>query len=68
MPYAIIVGTDEIKEGVVTVKEQRWQVTDGVKSKKQDMNRGVVVKRDELVSWLKNQEILRNWNSGKLIQ
>ena len=67
MPFAIILGSDELKSGVVTVKEQRWQFTNGVKDKIQDTNRGIIVKREELIPWLKSQQVLVNWQSGRLI-
>lgn len=67
VPFAIILGADELKAGVVTVKEQRWQFENGLKTKLQDSNRGATVKRSELVDWLKLQQVLKDWDSGKLI-
>jgi histidyl-tRNA synthetase len=31
VPFAVILGDDELKEGLVTVKEQKWQFVDGKK-------------------------------------
>jgi len=68
VPFAIILGTDELREGVVTVKEQRWQFANGIKEKIQDTNRGVTVKREELIPWLKSQQVIIDWQDGKLIK
>jgi len=56
VPFAIILGESEIKEGFVTVKEQRWDVVEGGgKEKRKDEGTGEKVKRDELVDWLINR-------------
>ena len=68
VPFAIILGTDELREGAVTVKEQRWQLASGVKEKIQDTNRGITVKRDELIPWLKSQQVIIDWQGGRLIK
>jgi histidyl-tRNA synthetase len=69
VPFAIILGSDELKDGVVTVKEQRWQFVEGIKQKvkQENSNRGITIKREELVDWLKLQEALQNWQTGRLI-
>jgi len=58
-----------LKAGVVTVKEQQWHFVDGVKQKviQENTNRGVTVKRDELIGWLKAHPALQDWQNGKLI-
>lgn len=53
MPFAIILGESELKEGYVVVKQQVWDVTGaGTKEKRKDESTGEKVKRDELVEWL----------------
>jgi histidyl-tRNA synthetase len=53
VPFAIILGESELKEGLVTVKEQRWDINEsGVKEKRKDESTGEKVKRAELVDWL----------------
>lgn len=53
VPFAIILGESELKDGLVTVKEQRWDITEGgSKEKRKDEGTGEKVKRDELVGWL----------------
>ncbi|THH31041.1 hypothetical protein EUX98_g3164 [Antrodiella citrinella] len=66
-PFAIILGGDELKEGLVTVKEQRWEFVDGEKRKIQSDDKGTKVKRDELVDWIKSTETFKDWSFGKLI-
>ncbi|KAF6761494.1 histidine-tRNA ligase [Ephemerocybe angulata] len=53
VPFAVIVGTEELGEGFVTVKEQRWVVEGGKKVKVESADKGTKVKRSELVEWLK---------------
>jgi histidyl-tRNA synthetase len=53
VPFAVILGSDELKEGFVTVKEQRWQMQEGEKVKIESTDKGVKVKREELAQWLK---------------
>ena len=67
VPFAIILGADELKAGLVTVKEQKWQFVDGKKEKVASADKGAQVKRDELVSWLKATPTLAGWSSGKLV-
>ncbi|TCD62870.1 Cytoplasmic and mitochondrial histidine tRNA synthetase [Steccherinum ochraceum] len=68
VPFAIILGGDELKEGLVTVKEQRWEFApDGEKRKVQSDDKGVKVKRDGLIDWIKDTQTFKEWSSGKLI-
>ncbi|KAK0234158.1 hypothetical protein IW262DRAFT_1334735 [Armillaria fumosa] len=61
VPFAIILGGDELKAGLVTVKEQRWEFKDGVKVKVESADKGTKVKRDELIAWLKNSDVWKTW-------
>lgn len=61
MPFAIIMGTDELKAGLVTVKEQKWELVEGKKVKIQSTDKGTQVKRDELVEWLKSSNTWKEW-------
>ncbi|KIM41651.1 hypothetical protein M413DRAFT_444910 [Hebeloma cylindrosporum] len=65
VPFAIILGTDELAAGLVTVKEQRWKFEDGKKVKIAAADKGTQVKRAELVEWLKDTETWKEWNEGK---
>ena len=56
MPFAIILGESELKEGMVTVKEQRWETMDGVKQKVVNTSQGEKVERAKLIELLKNSE------------
>ena len=67
VPFAIILGSDELKEGLVTVKEQKWELVDGEKRKIQSNEQGIKVKRVELVEWLQNTATYQSWSTGKLI-
>ncbi|CAA7269768.1 unnamed protein product [Cyclocybe aegerita] len=64
VPFAVILGADELKAGLVTVKEQRWQLVDGKKVKIESSDKGTQVKRDELVNWLKKSETWGEWEAG----
>jgi histidyl-tRNA synthetase len=68
VPYAIILGGDELKAGLVTVKGQRWEFVDGKKAKVESAEKGTKVPRAELVQWLKATTAFKNWPSGMLIQ
>jgi histidyl-tRNA synthetase len=68
VPYAVILGGDELKAGLVTVKEQRWEFVDGKKAKVESAEKGTKVARAELVQWLKDTTTFKNWSSGMLIQ
>jgi len=68
VPFAIILGQDELKQGFVTVKEQRWELKDGVKSKIKtaEDERGKLVERAKLAEYLKGSQILKDWSAGIL--
>ena len=65
MPFAIILGGDELKQGIVTLKEQKWEIVDGKKAKIQASDKGVTIKREELIDWLKNSSTYKDWQVGK---
>ncbi|KAF8167160.1 hypothetical protein B0H34DRAFT_680502 [Crassisporium funariophilum] len=65
VPFAIILGTDELNAGLVTVKEQKWELKDGAKVKIENADKGTQVKRDELADWLKATETWKEWSNGK---
>ncbi|KAG1783407.1 hypothetical protein EV702DRAFT_1062102 [Suillus placidus] len=67
VPFAVILGGDELKEGLVTVKEQKWEFVDGRKTKVQSADQGMKVRRDELISWIKQTPTYQGWSSGRLI-
>ncbi|KAI0756449.1 histidyl-tRNA synthetase [Daedaleopsis nitida] len=67
VPFAIILGGDELKEGLVTVKEQKWEFVDGKKVKVESSDKGTKVKRAELIQWIKDTTTFKEWSSGKLI-
>ncbi|CAA7270276.1 unnamed protein product [Cyclocybe aegerita] len=64
VPFAVILGADELKAGLVTVKEQSWRLVDGKKVKIESTDKGTQVKRDELVAWLKKSETWGEWEAG----
>jgi histidyl-tRNA synthetase len=66
-PFAIILGGDELKQGLVTVKEQVWELKDGVKVKIEDSSKGTSVKRSELIQWIKQTETFTKWTGGKFV-
>ncbi|KAI1790933.1 histidyl-tRNA synthetase [Ganoderma leucocontextum] len=66
-PFAIILGGDELKEGLVTVKEQKWELVDGKKLKVESADKGTKVKRAELIRWIKDTPTFKEWSSGKLV-
>ncbi|KAI0275238.1 hypothetical protein BC834DRAFT_921322 [Gloeopeniophorella convolvens] len=68
VPYAIILGGEELKAGLVTVKEQRWEFVDGKKAKVESSDKGTQVPRAELVQWLKGSATWKDWASGRLIR
>ncbi|KZV93089.1 histidyl-tRNA synthetase [Exidia glandulosa HHB12029] len=65
VPFALILGENEIKEGLVTVKEQRWEFVDGVKTKVKDDSAGEKVPRAELVQWLQSRDLYKLALSGE---
>jgi histidyl-tRNA synthetase len=66
VPFAIILGGEELQQGLVTVKEQKWEMVDGQKRKIESVDKGVQVRRAELVEWLKTTERYKTWATGKL--
>jgi histidyl-tRNA synthetase len=66
VPFAIILGGDELKEGLVTVKEQRWELVDGKKAKIESADKGAKVKRSELIEWIKASPTYQQWSTGRL--
>ncbi|KAI0789570.1 hypothetical protein C8Q75DRAFT_733782 [Abortiporus biennis] len=67
VPFAIILGGDELKAGLVTVKEQKWEVVEGEKRKIQSADQGTKVKREELIDWIKNTQTYKDWANGRLV-
>jgi len=67
VPFDVLVGGEELKEGMVIVKEQKWEFVDGKKAKVQSADQGTKVKREELVDWIKQTPTYLNWSSGRLI-
>ena len=65
VPFVIILGSDELKAGLVTVKEQKWELRDGKKGKIESTDKGVQIKRDELIPWLKATPAFAVWATGK---
>ncbi|ESK93633.1 histidyl-trna synthetase [Moniliophthora roreri MCA 2997] len=63
VPFAVILGESELREGLVTVKEQRWEMKDGKKVKivTEGDNKGEKVSREGLVDWLKSRELWKEW-------
>ena len=68
VPFAIILGADELKAGLVTVKEQCWEFVDGKKMKVESVDKGTQVPRAVLVQWLKATPTFKDWSSGRLIR
>lgn len=60
-------GADELKAGVVTVKEQKWELKDGKKLKIESADKGTPMQRAELVQWLKSTPTFQEWSTGKWI-
>ncbi|KAA1467858.1 histidine-tRNA ligase [Dentipellis sp. KUC8613] len=67
VPFAIILGGDELKAGLVTVKEQKWELVNGKKTKVESADKGTQVKRAELVQWLKDTTTFKEWSSGRWV-
>jgi histidyl-tRNA synthetase len=65
VPFAIILGGEELKNGLVTVKEQKWELVDGKKEKVMSTDSGVKVKRSELVAWIRATRTFTEWASGR---
>ena len=47
---------------MVTVKEQRWETTDGVKQKVVNASQGEKIERAKLIEFLKNSEVWQRQN------
>ncbi|EED79625.1 predicted protein [Postia placenta Mad-698-R] len=60
----LILGESELKEGLVTVKEQKWELVDGKKVKIESTDKGVKVRRNKLVRWLKDSPTYADWRVG----
>jgi histidyl-tRNA synthetase len=58
-------GVDELKEGFVTIKEQKWEVQEGKKVKIESIDKGIKVRREELAQWLKATPTFSEWAGGK---
>ena len=67
VPFAIILGGDELKQGLVVVKEQKWEFVDGKKTKVLSTDKGIKVKRAELIEWIKSTPVYQGWSTGKLV-
>jgi len=65
VPFAVILGGDELKSGLVTIKEQKWQLVDGKKEKVMSADTGVKVKRSELVEWIRGTRTYGEWEQGR---
>ncbi|KAJ7207493.1 hypothetical protein GGX14DRAFT_698176 [Mycena pura] len=63
VPFAIILGAEELRNGQVRVKEQKWEFVDGKKAKKQGEQKdyGTLVRRDGLVEWIKSTPTYKEW-------
>ncbi|KAJ3746685.1 histidine-tRNA ligase [Lentinula detonsa] len=68
VPFAIILGENEIKEGYVMVKQQKWEMIDGKKVKilAEGDEKGEKVDRGQLVQWLRTTRTWKEWEDGKL--
>ncbi|KAF8958318.1 histidyl-tRNA synthetase [Flammula alnicola] len=64
VPFAVILGTDELAAGLVTVKQQQWEIVDGRKVKIESTDKGTQVRRAELVEWIKATETWRAWSAS----
>ncbi|KAJ7239759.1 hypothetical protein B0H12DRAFT_1204160 [Mycena haematopus] len=63
VPFAVILGADELKSGNVKVKEQKWEIVGDkkVKIQAEEGYTGTVVQRDGLVEWIKNTLTYKKW-------
>ncbi|TFK56420.1 histidyl-tRNA synthetase [Heliocybe sulcata] len=67
VPFAVILGADELRAGLVTVKEQRWEMVEGQgKRKVESADKGTQVQRAELIEWLKGREGWKAWQGGEI--
>ncbi|KDQ22480.1 hypothetical protein PLEOSDRAFT_35777, partial [Pleurotus ostreatus PC15] len=67
VPFAVILGGDELKEGLATVKEQKWELVDGKGAKIESADKGTKVLRSELVTWLHNSQTFKEWSTDRLV-
>jgi len=67
VPFAVILGEEELRAGLVVIKEQEWKFEHGQKVKVQKDDKGIQVKKDELIDWLKSTRTHQDWQVGKLI-
>ncbi|KAJ7508424.1 hypothetical protein B0H11DRAFT_1792317 [Mycena galericulata] len=67
VPFAVILGADELKNGDVKVKEQKWEIVEGKKIKIQAEkgDNGILVKREGLIDWIKASSTFKEWAAGK---
>ncbi|KAJ7077592.1 histidine-tRNA ligase [Mycena crocata] len=67
VPFAVILGAEELKSGDVRVKEQKWEIVDGKKAKIQAEkgDNGTLVKREGLVEWIKDSPTFKEWVAQK---
>ena len=60
----IILGADELQEGLVTVKEQKWEMVDGKKTKIESADKGTKIKRVDLINYLKDSQAYQDSQKG----
>lgn len=67
MPFAVILGAEELKAGDVRVKEQKWEIAGGrkVKIQAEEGDIGALVKREGLLEWIKGSATFKDWVAGK---
>ncbi|KAJ7894552.1 hypothetical protein B0H13DRAFT_1719217 [Mycena leptocephala] len=67
VPFAVILGADELKSGNVKVKEQKWEIVEGkkVKIQAEKGDDGTLVKRQGLVEWIKDTPTYKEWLTEK---
>ena len=65
VPFVLIIGENELKEGKVKVKEQKWEMQNGQKVKIMSEDEGVHVNRNELAQWLKNTEAYKELQNSR---
>jgi histidyl-tRNA synthetase len=67
VPFAVILGADELKSGNVKVKEQKWEIVEGkkVKIQAEKGDDGTLVKRQGLVEWIKGTPTYKEWLTEK---
>ncbi|KAL7414313.1 hypothetical protein BDY24DRAFT_386502 [Mrakia frigida] len=58
IPFAIIVGASEVEAGTVRIKEQ-WMTPEQIQASKEIDANGTLMKRTEMVGWLKERLTLR---------